>query len=176
MVFSSSIFMYMGYSKTASLDINVNISDLFIRLLFKKNTSEVVKQKNYIWRVSNEVINKRKILQLRVQSNLHRRSKMKYSSNMNREQPRKSPSKNPFKFFKGCLPQILLDPFLNTLSQISLRVPKFRSYLFIYLFLLCLKLTCIYFYNKSQLSSTIEATCMYLPLQQPAIWTYTKRS
>ena len=36
MVFSSSIFMYMGYSKTASLDINVNISDLFIRLLFKK--------------------------------------------------------------------------------------------------------------------------------------------
>ena len=25
-----------------------------------------------------------------------------------------------FKFFKGCLPQILLDPFLNTLSQMQL--------------------------------------------------------
>ena len=25
-----------------------------------------------------------------------------------------------FKFFKGCLPQILLGPFLNTLSQMSL--------------------------------------------------------
>ena len=25
---------------------------------------------------------------------------------------------NPFKFFKGFLPQILLGPFLNTLSQI----------------------------------------------------------
>ena len=25
----------------------------------------------------------------------------------------------PFKFFKGCLPQILLGPFLNTLSHIS---------------------------------------------------------
>ena len=24
----------------------------------------------------------------------------------------------PFKFFKGCLPQILLGPFLNTLSHI----------------------------------------------------------
>ena len=27
-----------------------------------------------------------------------------------------------FKFFKGCLPQILLDPLLNTLSQLSLGV------------------------------------------------------
>ena len=26
----------------------------------------------------------------------------------------------PFKFFKGCLPQIFLGPFLNTLSQICL--------------------------------------------------------
>ena len=26
----------------------------------------------------------------------------------------------PFPFFKGCLPQILLDPFLNTLSHITL--------------------------------------------------------
>ena len=25
----------------------------------------------------------------------------------------------PFKFFKGCLPQILLGPFLNTLSRIK---------------------------------------------------------
>ena len=24
-----------------------------------------------------------------------------------------------FKFFKGCLPQILIDPFLNTLIQIN---------------------------------------------------------
>ena len=32
----------------------------------------------------------------------------------------RQPLKNPFKFFKGCLPQILLGPFLNTLSQISL--------------------------------------------------------
>ena len=27
-----------------------------------------------------------------------------------------------FKFFKGCLPQILLGPFLNTLSQIVLNI------------------------------------------------------
>ena len=27
----------------------------------------------------------------------------------------------PFKFFKGCLPQILLGPLLNTLSQMFLR-------------------------------------------------------
>ena len=27
----------------------------------------------------------------------------------------------PFKFFKGCLPQVLLDPLLNTLSQMFLR-------------------------------------------------------
>ena len=27
----------------------------------------------------------------------------------------------PFNFFKGCLPQILLGPFLNTLSHITLR-------------------------------------------------------
>ena len=27
-------------------------------------------------------------------------------------------SKYPFKFFKGCLPQILLGPFLNTLSHL----------------------------------------------------------
>ena len=27
----------------------------------------------------------------------------------------------PFKFFKGCLPQTLLDPFLNTLSHILLQ-------------------------------------------------------
>ena len=26
----------------------------------------------------------------------------------------------PFKFFKGCLPQILLGPFLNTLSHMSI--------------------------------------------------------
>ena len=26
-----------------------------------------------------------------------------------------------FKFFKGCLPQILLGPFLNTLSHLSIR-------------------------------------------------------
>ena len=28
----------------------------------------------------------------------------------------------PFKFFKGCLPQILLSPFFNTLSQIFLEI------------------------------------------------------
>ena len=27
---------------------------------------------------------------------------------------------NQVKFFKGCLPQILLGPFLNTLSQVSM--------------------------------------------------------
>ena len=32
---------------------------------------------------------------------------------------------NPFKFFKGCLPQILLGPFLNTLSQMSRRRPGY---------------------------------------------------
>ena len=31
----------------------------------------------------------------------------------------------PFKFFKGCLPQILLGPFLNTLSQMSRRRPGY---------------------------------------------------
>ena len=29
-----------------------------------------------------------------------------------------------FKFFKGCLPQILLDSFLNTLTHITLVVPQ----------------------------------------------------
>ena len=29
-----------------------------------------------------------------------------------------------FKFFKGCLPQISLGPFLNTLSHLWLRVSK----------------------------------------------------
>ena len=29
----------------------------------------------------------------------------------------------PFKFFKGCLPQILLGPFLNTLSHIKYKTP-----------------------------------------------------
>ena len=28
------------------------------------------------------------------------------------------------KFFKGCLPQVLLGPFLNALSQLYLRVVK----------------------------------------------------
>ena len=28
------------------------------------------------------------------------------------------------KFFKGCLPQILLGPFLNTLTQVNLRLLK----------------------------------------------------
>ena len=28
----------------------------------------------------------------------------------------------PFKFFKGCLPQILLSPFLNTLSHMVILV------------------------------------------------------
>ena len=27
---------------------------------------------------------------------------------------------HPFKFFKGCLPQILLGPFLNTCTQMTL--------------------------------------------------------
>ena len=27
----------------------------------------------------------------------------------------------PFKFFKGCLPKILLDPLLNTLSNIKVK-------------------------------------------------------
>ena len=31
----------------------------------------------------------------------------------------------PFKFLKGCLPQILLGPFLNTLSQMSRRRPGY---------------------------------------------------
>ena len=32
----------------------------------------------------------------------------------------------PFKFFKGCLPQILLGPFLNNLSQILFKI-KLRT-------------------------------------------------
>ena len=32
-----------------------------------------------------------------------------------------------FHFFKGCLPQILLGPFLNTLSQILVDIPSTRS-------------------------------------------------
>ena len=34
----------------------------------------------------------------------------------------------PLKFFKGCLPQILLGPFLNTLSQMFLNTfdPKIK--------------------------------------------------
>ena len=35
---------------------------------------------------------------------------------------------NPIKFFKGCLPQILLGPSLNTLSHIILRRPLSRRY------------------------------------------------
>ena len=30
-----------------------------------------------------------------------------------------------FKFFKGCLPQILFDPFLNTLSHITFTIRHF---------------------------------------------------
>ena len=45
----------------------------------------------------------------------------------------------PFKFFKGCLPQVLLGPLLNTLSQI--KVPfnwpyKSKSLFFRVVFLL----------------------------------------
>ena len=29
----------------------------------------------------------------------------------------------PFKFFKGCLPRILIGPFLNTLSHMMFRAP-----------------------------------------------------
>ena len=32
-----------------------------------------------------------------------------------------TPRPYPFKFFKGCLPQILPDPFSNTLPQILLK-------------------------------------------------------
>ena len=45
-----------------------------------------------------------------------------------------------------------------------------------YLFIVCLKLTCIKLYNKSQLRSTIKTRYMYLLSEQPALWTYTKRS
>ena len=40
-----------------------------------------------------------------------------------------------FKFFKGCLPQILLGPFLNTLSHFILRVSKMRSHVLSLVFL-----------------------------------------
>ena len=33
----------------------------------------------------------------------------------------------PFKFFKGCLPQILLGPFLNTLSQIFICILRNKN-------------------------------------------------
>ena len=36
-------------------------------------------------------------------------------------QPLKDLKGYPFKFFKGCLPQILFGPFLNALSHISIR-------------------------------------------------------
>ena len=32
--------------------------------------------------------------------------------------------RDPFKFFKGCHPQVLLGPFSNTLSHISLELPE----------------------------------------------------
>ena len=32
-----------------------------------------------------------------------------------------------FKFFKGCLPQILLDPILNTLSQMLVQLLTFKE-------------------------------------------------
>ena len=35
----------------------------------------------------------------------------------------------PFKFFKGCLPQILLGPFLNTLSHLLLMLLKNKAVL-----------------------------------------------
>ena len=38
---------------------------------------------------------------------------------------------NQFKFFKGCIPQILVGPFLNTLFPVHLLIVKF---VFIYLF------------------------------------------
>ena len=40
-----------------------------------------------------------------------------------------------FKFFKGCLSQILLGPFLNTLSHFILRVSKMRSHVLSLVFL-----------------------------------------
>ena len=36
---------------------------------------------------------------------------------------------DPFKFFKGCLPQILLGPILNTLSHLSKQTVILKSYL-----------------------------------------------
>ena len=33
----------------------------------------------------------------------------------------------PFKFFKNCLPQILLGPFLNNLSQLKLILTRKRN-------------------------------------------------
>ena len=33
----------------------------------------------------------------------------------------------PFKFFKGCLPQISLGPLLNTLSHLRLTAPKYSA-------------------------------------------------
>ena len=38
-------------------------------------------------------------------------------SKIYRRQPLKNLKGYPYKFFKGCLPQILLDPFLNTLPH-----------------------------------------------------------
>ena len=34
----------------------------------------------------------------------------------------------PFEFFKGCLPQILLRPFLNNLSHIYIRKDKIEDF------------------------------------------------
>ena len=42
------------------------------------------------------------------------------------------PLKNiPSNFFKGCLPQILFGPFLNTLSQIIITIVRYSDQLYV---------------------------------------------
>ena len=49
------------------------------------------------------------------------------SSKICGRQPLKNSKWHHFKFFKGCLPQVLLGPFLNTLTQIFLLTVVFKS-------------------------------------------------
>ena len=47
----------------------------------------------------------------------------------------------PFKFFKGCLPQILLRPFLNTLFQIvaHFKHEKTLNHVCIFMYAICVR-------------------------------------
>ena len=76
----------------------------------------------------------------------------------------------PFKLFKGCLPQILLGPFLNTLNQILPRFPwalgsiqKFISSTIFYIFSLVQ-------YRRINCSTQYKNTRMRIFMGYRSLW------